>query len=80
MHACTYSHSTTLKAIKTPETTGKPLNNSQLSPEDKTRLSMEMTEAVMAICADGIRANNPDMTEEEVITELKRRITRERRK
>jgi len=41
---------------------------------------MEMTEAVMAICADGIRANNPDMTEEEVITELKRRITRERRK
>ena len=70
----------TNKAIKKPETTGKPLNNSQLSPEDKIRISMEMTEAVMAICADGIRANNPDMTEEEVITELKRRITRERKR
>ena len=70
----------TNKAIKTPETNGKPLNISQLSPEDKIRISMEMTEAVMAICADGIRANNPDMTEEEVITELRRRIKRERRR
>ena len=50
------------------------LNNHQPSPEEKTRLTIEMTEAVTAICADGIRANNPDITEEEVITELRRRI------
>lgn len=56
------------------------MNNSQLSPEEKTRLTMEMTEAATTICADGIKAQNPDMTEEEVITELRRRITRERRR
>ena len=71
-------HSTTLKATNTPETNENPLNNPQPSPEEKARLTIEMTEAVTAICADGIRANNPDMTEEEVITELRRRI-RERR-
>lgn len=71
-------HSTTLKATNTPETIENPLNNPQPSPEEKTRLAIEMTEAVTAICADGIRANNPDITEEEVITELRRRI-RERR-
>ena len=72
-------HSTTLKATNTPETIENPLNNPQPSPEEKTRLTIEMTEAVTAICADGIKANNPDMTEEEVITELRRRITQERR-
>lgn len=55
------------------------MNDLRLSPEEKTRLTMEMTEAVTEICAEGIRAENPDMTEEEVITELRRRITRERR-
>jgi len=55
------------------------LNDPQPSPEEKTRLMMEMTEAVTAICADGIKAENPGMTEEEVITELRRRITHERR-
>jgi hypothetical protein len=40
---------------------------------------MEMTEAATAICADGIRAENPEMTEEEVITELRRRIQERRR-
>ena len=34
-----------------------------LSPEEKIRLAMEMTEAVTAICAEGIRAQNPGMTE-----------------
>jgi len=54
------------------------MSDPRSSPEEKTRLTMEMTEAVTAICADGIKAENPDMTEEEVVTELRRRITRER--
>jgi hypothetical protein len=41
---------------------------------------MEMTEAATTICADGIRADNPFMTEEEVINELRRRITWKRRR
>ena len=71
--------STTLKATDTPETTGNPLKSPQPSPEEKTRLMMEMTEAVTAICADGIKAENPGISEEEVITELRIRITHERR-
>ncbi len=47
-----------------------------LSPEEKIRLAMEMTEAVTAICAEGIRAQNPGMTEGEVAAELRRRIRR----
>jgi hypothetical protein len=54
------------------------LNDPQPAPEEKTRLTMEMTEAVTEICADGIRAENPDMTEEEVNTELRRRIQERR--
>ena len=50
----------------------------RLSPEEKTRLAMEMTEAVTAICAEGIRAQNPGMTEEEVTAELRRRIQERR--
>jgi len=54
------------------------MSDPRSSPEEKTRLTMEMTEAVTAICADGIKAENPGMAEEEVVTELRRRITRER--
>jgi hypothetical protein len=56
------------------------LKDPQPSPEEKTRLTMEMTEAVTAICAEGIKAENPGISEEEVITELRRRITHERRR
>ena len=53
------------------------LDVSELSPEKKIRLTIEMTDAVTSICADGIRANNPEITDVELIKEIRRRINRE---
>jgi len=53
------------------------LNISKLSPEEKIKITIEMTEAVTRICADGIKANNPDITDEKLIQEIRRRINRE---
>jgi hypothetical protein len=57
----------------------KALNNSQLSPEEKVKLMMEMTDTATAICIDGIKENNPNITEEELHAFLRERI-KERRK
>ena len=50
----------------------------KLSPEEKVVLAMDMTEAVTRICADGIRDNDPKITDEELIEEIRRRITERR--
>ena len=50
----------------------------KLSPEEKVVLSMDMTDAVTRICADGIRDRNPDITDEELIEEIRKRIAKER--
>ncbi len=51
----------------------------KIPPEEKARRAMEMTEAVTRICADGIRGNNPGITEQELLTELRRRVNRRER-
>ena len=50
----------------------------KLSPEEKVLLAMDMTEAVTRICADGIRDNDPEISDEELIEEIRRRITERR--
>ena len=47
----------------------------KLSPEEKVVLAMDMTEAVTRICADGIHDNNSEISDEELIKEIRRRIT-----
>jgi len=50
----------------------------KLTPEEKAVLAMDMTDAVTRICADGIRYNDPEITDEELIEEIRRRITKRR--
>ncbi len=50
----------------------------KLSPEEKVLLVMDMTEAVTRICADGIRDNDPEISDEELKEEIRRRITKKR--
>ena len=45
----------------------------KLSPEEKVVLAMDMTEAVTRICADGIHDNNSEISDEELIEEIRRR-------
>ncbi len=50
-----------------------------LKPEEKVDATIQMTDAVVKICADGIRDQNPNMTEEQLQEELRKRITRQKR-
>ena len=57
-----------------------PLNSKRLKPEEKVNMTIEMTEAVVRICADGIRDQNPNITEKALQEELKRRMNRQKRR
>jgi cytochrome c len=44
----------------------------RLKPEEK--IAIDMTDTCIRICADGIRAQNPGISEEELIEKLKERL------
>ncbi len=45
-----------------------------LKPEEKVDAAIQMTDAMVKICADGIRDQNPNMTEKQLQEELGKRI------
>jgi hypothetical protein len=46
----------------------------RLPPERKVELAIGMSDAVVRICAEGIRAQNPNMSEEELVEKLRERF------
>lgn len=46
----------------------------RLKPEEKLAICMDMTDACVRICADGIRAQQPGISEEELIAKLRERL------
>ena len=46
----------------------------RLKPEEKVNMMLEMSDAVVRICAEGIKMQNPGITEKEVIEKLRERI------
>jgi hypothetical protein len=50
-----------------------------LKPEEKIDATIQMTDAMVKICADGIRDRNPNMTEEQLQEELRKRIDSKKR-
>ena len=46
----------------------------RLKPEDKVNLAIDMSDACVRICAEGIRAQFPRITEQELIEKLRERI------
>jgi hypothetical protein len=46
----------------------------RLKPEEKVAIAMDMTDACVRICADGIRAQCPSISEEELIAKLRERL------
>ena len=57
-----------------------PLNPKRLKPEEKVRMTIEMTDAVVRICADGIRDQNPNITEKALQEELRERVNCQKRR
>ena len=51
-----------------------------VSGDDKVRACIEMTDFIREVCAAGIRASNPDISEEELAAELRRRLEWSKRK
>ncbi|HUV34415.1 MAG TPA: hypothetical protein VMW22_05760 [Candidatus Desulfaltia sp.] len=50
-----------------------------LKPEEKVNITMDLTDAATRITAQGIRDQNPGITETQVMEELRRRIAQTRR-
>jgi hypothetical protein len=46
----------------------------RLRPEEKVNMAIDMTEAMVRVCAEGIRGQNPKMTEKELIEKLRERL------
>jgi hypothetical protein len=46
----------------------------RLPPERKVELAIGMSDAVVRICAEGIRAQNPNISEEELVEKLRERF------
>lgn len=46
----------------------------RLKHEVKVNMAIDMTEACVRICAEGIKAQNPNITEKELIEKLRERL------
>lgn len=46
----------------------------RLKPEEKVNIAIDMTDACVGICAEGIRAQYPRIAEEELLERLRERI------
>lgn len=46
----------------------------RLRPEEKVNVAIDMSDCCVHICAEGIRAQFPDVTEEELVGRLRARI------
>jgi hypothetical protein len=46
----------------------------RLKPEEKVMLAIGMSDFVVQVCAAGIRAQNPNISEEELIGKLRERF------
>jgi hypothetical protein len=51
----------------------------QLTPEEKVKITANMTNAITNISLEGIKINNPDLSEEETIQILRERTQKRRR-
>ena len=51
----------------------------RMEPEAKVFMTIDMTEAMVGTCKDGIRAANPTITEEELMKKLSERLRYSRR-
>jgi hypothetical protein len=46
----------------------------RLKPEEKVAMTISMTDACVRVCAEGIKAQNPGISEEKLIERLRERL------
>ena len=52
----------------------------RLPPEEKLRIAIDMTDACVRVCADGIRTQNPGISEKDLVEKLRERLEWSKRK
>jgi len=50
------------------------LNLRRLKPEEKVNIAVDMTDACVRVCAEGITAQCPNIEEDELLKQLRERI------
>lgn len=50
------------------------LNWRKLKPEEKVNLAISMSDVCVRVCADGVRDQNPGISEEELIERVRERL------
>ncbi|MBE0512627.1 hypothetical protein IBX38_06220 [Candidatus Bathyarchaeota archaeon] len=50
------------------------MNVERLRPEEKVNVAIDMSDVCVRICAEGVRAQFPDITEQELVERLRERI------
>ena len=45
-----------------------------MKPDEKVAVAVDMTDACVRVCADGIRAQYPDISEDELLVKLRERL------
>lgn len=61
------------------ETGDQSLGWRGLKPEDKVTMTICMSDACVRICAEGIRAQFPNITDEELLEKLRERLDHNRK-
>lgn len=56
------------------------LSPRKLKPEEKVNLAINMTDVCLRVCAEGIKDQNPNITEQELMEKLRERIQYARRR
>ncbi len=51
----------------------------RLTPEEKVSITIDLTDAATSITAAGIKDSDPDITEEQLLEELRKRVAPTRR-
>jgi len=56
------------------------MSRKKLKPEEKVNLAIDMTDVCVQVCAEGVRDQNRDITEAQLMKELRRRIMYQKRR
>lgn len=56
------------------------LSPGKLKPEEKVNLAINMTDVCLRVCAEGMKAQNPNITKQELTEKLRERIQYARRR
>ena len=55
------------------------MGRKKVKPEEKVNLAINMTDVVLRICADSIRDQNPNITEDQLREKVRERIMYQKR-